>query len=58
MIAYNDDIPGISPPKSLFEAGEYGRYAWIYLVTPLIAAIPAGLVAKWHLQAESRIESQ
>jgi len=24
------------------------RYFWIYITAPLLAAIPAGLLAKWH----------
>jgi len=35
---------------TVYDAGFLGRYFWVYISAPLAAAIPAGIMAKKHLE--------
>jgi glycerol uptake facilitator-like aquaporin len=57
MGAYNQkDKPEEYPDKSKFDYDNYGRYAWCYIVAPLVASVVAGILARKHLLAQSQEE--
>ena len=51
--AYNQiDNQGTYPDQTRFSYSKYGRYAWAYLVAPLVAGILGGLVARLHIKTQ------
>ena len=38
---------------SVYNKNHFGRYAWVYIVAPLVAAPVAGILASFHLRAVS-----
>lgn len=46
----NDNV--IDKSMTDFQYYHFGRYAWIYVVMPCLAAIPAGILAHYHLRAD------
>ena len=52
MGAYNSVIPFTD--KTEFAYTDMGRYAWLYVVAPIAAALVAGICAKVHLNFDSQ----
>lgn len=44
--------------EKLYDEYMINRYAWVYIVTPLIAAIPAGILVNFHLRADDEIANE
>ena len=53
MSVYSNDN-SFDRARTDFKYYHYGRYAWIYVVMPCLAAIPAGILAHFHLRADEQ----
>lgn len=46
-----NDWPVLVDNKDNFSYNKMARYSWVYIIAPLIAALFAGLLARFHLKA-------
>jgi glycerol uptake facilitator-like aquaporin len=55
-VGYNNK--SYDPNQTDFKFLDMGRYWWLYVVAPMIAAVPAGFLAKLHLRNDTQIDQK